>query len=127
MKKLFNVMLCSLVIALLTTVVACGDSHTHDYKQMVTHATCTERGYTTFTCACGDSYVGNYVNSTGHAYNEIKTKPTCTQRGYTTYTCFCGDSYVGNYINPLEHSYSESIISAATCSQSGVITQTIIQ
>ena len=39
----------------------------HDYKTEVTAPTCTERGYTTYTCAhCGDSYIGTYVKALGH-------------------------------------------------------------
>ena len=37
---------------------------------MVTDPTCTEQGYTTYTCACGDSYVDNYVEATGHVYDD---------------------------------------------------------
>lgn len=33
------------------------DVHEHDYDAVVTEPTCTERGYTTYTCECGDSYV----------------------------------------------------------------------
>jgi len=36
----------------------CGDPvGEHSYTAVVTPATCTEVGYTTYTCACGDSYV----------------------------------------------------------------------
>ena len=37
-------------------------AHTHDYKATVTKPTCTERGYTTYTCAtCGDTYTADEV------------------------------------------------------------------
>ena len=42
----------------------------HSYTSVVTAPTCTERGYTTHTCACGDSYVDSYVNESGHAYDD---------------------------------------------------------
>jgi hypothetical protein len=42
----------------------------HDYEAEVTEPTCTEGGYTTYTCACGDSYVGDYVDATGHAWSN---------------------------------------------------------
>ena len=32
----------------------------------VTEPTCTEEGYTTFTCECGDVYTGNYVDALSH-------------------------------------------------------------
>ena len=44
--------------------------HEHDYEAVVTDPTCTEQGYTTYTCACGDSYVDDYVDATGHTYKN---------------------------------------------------------
>lgn len=38
----------------------------HEYNAVVTAPTCTEDGYTTYTCACGDSYVADYVDAVGH-------------------------------------------------------------
>jgi len=43
-----------------------GSAHVHDYATAVTAPTCTEQGYTTYTCECGNSYVGNYVPTAGH-------------------------------------------------------------
>ena len=56
------------------TCNVCGDSYTeviekltaHEYTAVVTAPTCTEKGYTTYTCVCGDSYVADYVDSLGH-------------------------------------------------------------
>ncbi len=72
--------------------------HTHVYTATVTPPTCTEQGYTTYTCLCGDSYVADEAAATGHSYTSITTQPTATTQGYTTYTCeVCGDSYVADY------------------------------
>ncbi len=38
----------------------------HAYTAVTTLSTCTEEGFTTYTCECGDSYVDNYVDATGH-------------------------------------------------------------
>lgn len=39
----------------------------HSYTSNVTPATCTEGGYTTYTCSkCGHSYIGNETNPLGH-------------------------------------------------------------
>lgn len=38
----------------------------HDYESVVTEPTCTEDGYTTHTCHCGDTYVDSVVEATGH-------------------------------------------------------------
>ena len=42
--------------------------HEHSYESVVTAPTCTEAGYTTYTCACGDTYTGDEVAATGHDY-----------------------------------------------------------
>ena len=46
------------------------DVHEHSYTTVVTAPTCTEQGYTTYTCACGDSYVDTYVDAAGHSFGE---------------------------------------------------------
>ena len=43
---------------------------THDYEAVVTAPTCTEAGYTTYTCACGDSYVTDEVAALGHSFED---------------------------------------------------------
>ena len=64
-------------------------SHTHSYKAVVTAPTCTEKGYTTHTCSCGDSYVDTYVDALGHAWDNgtVTKQPTATETGVRTYTC----------------------------------------
>ena len=85
--------------------------HTHSYEATVTNPTCTEGGYTTYTCRCGDSYIANYTDALGHDYDVVVTAPTCTEDGYTTYSCSgCGDSYVGNYTAALEHNWDEGVV-----------------
>ena len=66
----------------------------HSYDAVVTAPTCTDEGYTTYTCSvCGDSYVDDYVDATGHSYGdwEVVTEATCTENGLKTKTCGCGD------------------------------------
>ena len=45
-------------------------NHKHDYNAKVYTPTCTDKGYTTYTCECGDSYIDNYVNAKGHIDNN---------------------------------------------------------
>ena len=40
--------------------------HTHQYTARLTYPTCTEQGYTTYTCSCGDSYTDDYIPEKGH-------------------------------------------------------------
>ena len=70
-------------------------SHTHSYKDVVTAPTCTAKGYTTHTCACGDSYVDAYTDVLGHAWDsgKVTKQPTATEDGVKTYTCTrCGET-----------------------------------
>jgi len=46
------------------------DTHTHDYTAVVTAPTCSAQGYTTYTCSCNDSYVGDYVDALGHDWGN---------------------------------------------------------
>ena len=42
----------------------------HDYKAVVTHPTCTTKGYTTHTCSrCGDSYKADEISARSHWYD----------------------------------------------------------
>jgi ribosomal protein L40E len=146
-----------------------GTAHTHSYTAAVTAPTCTEQGYTTYTCSCGDSYKSDYKDALGHDYKNgactrcgakdpgvtpphthdykaVVTKPTCTQAGYTTYTCSCGDSYKSDYKDALGHDYQngtctrcgakdpgatpphthdyKSVVTKPTCTQAGYTTYT---
>ena len=49
----------------------------HHHNAVVTAPTCTAKGYTTHTCACGDSYVDSYTDALGHSYANGK----CTRCG----------------------------------------------
>ena len=67
----------------------CVEAHEHSYTAVVTPPTCTEKGYTTHTCSCGDSYVDTYVDALGHAWDSgtVTKQPTATETGIRTYTC----------------------------------------
>ncbi|MBQ8783016.1 MAG: Ig-like domain-containing protein [Clostridia bacterium] len=61
----------------------------HRYSSAVTDPTCTQKGYTTYTCPCGDSYIGDYVDETGHTPGEweITVPPTSLKDGSKQLTC----------------------------------------
>ena len=42
----------------------------HNHEAVVTAPTCTEAGYTTHTCVCGDTYTDSEVAALGHDYAE---------------------------------------------------------
>ena len=63
-------------------VVLDGETiHIHKYDEETVEATCTTVGYTTYTCPCGDTYIGNEVAALGHSYNYASfiKSATCTE------------------------------------------------
>ena len=87
--------------------------------------TCTEQGYTVYTCtACGDELKADFVPATGHSYEASVVAPTCEKDGYTNHVCsVCGDSYRDNYVDAAGHQYTDTV-TAPTCTASGYTTHT---
>ena len=102
-------------------------SHTHSYKDVVTAPTCTEKGYTTHTCSCGDSYVDTYVDALGHAWDngKVTKEPTETETGVKAFTCTrCGETKT-EVIPALSHEHSyKDVVTAPTCTAKGYTTHT---
>lgn len=88
--------------------------HSHTYSKTVTAPTCTAGGYTTYTCACGDSYVADKTNARGHTYTDTVVPPTPSQKGYTNHVCSCGYFYTDSYVDPIveEFPYTEAELAA---------------
>ena len=42
----------------------------HSHNAVVTAPTCLDKGYTTHTCHCGDTYVDTYVDALGHSFTN---------------------------------------------------------
>ena len=119
--------------------------HVHNHISDAHENTCTEDGYTSYTCKCGDTYSVAGDAATGHAYTETVVAPTCTDAGYTAHICGnCGDSYNTDETAALGHSFAEGkctvcgaedpdyhvhnyvdvITTPATCTATGVMTPT---
>ena len=101
--------------------------HVHDYVGVTTEPTCTEQGYTTYTCSvCGDEYIGDYVEPLGHDCTDFVKEPTCTELGYTVHTCTrCGEYTVDSDIEKLGHDYGEWVVTTEpTCIIAGEKTST---
>ena len=105
----------------------CVEAHEHSYTAVVTAPTCTEKGYTTHTCACGDSYVDTYVDALGHAWDngKVTKEPTETETGIRTFTCTrCGETKTET-IPKLTHEHSyKAVVTAPTCTAKGYTTHT---
>ena len=105
----------------------CVEAHEHSYTAVVTAPTCTEKGYTTHTCSCGDSYVDTYVDALGHAWDngKVTKEPTETETGVKTFTCTrCGETKTET-IPKLTHEHSyKAVVTAPTCTEKGYTTHT---
>lgn len=87
----------------------------HDYQAEVTEPTCTEMGYTTYTCSrCGDTYKGDYTDAAGHKPGDwiIDQEPTTDSEGSKHKECtVCGET--------LETEEIEKIYNQATTDSKG--------
>ena len=84
-------------------------AHEHSYEAVVTAPTCTEGGYTTYTCSCGDSYVADETPALGHTEEILPAvEPTCTESGLTEgkKCAVCGEILVAQeVVEALGHDY----------------------
>ena len=115
---------CNKVIVEQETVDALG----HKYDAVVTAPTCTEAGYTTYTCSvCGDTYTGDNVAAKGHTVVVDKAvAPTCTETGLAegSHCSVCGEVIVAQtVVDALGHKH-EAVVTAPTCTTGGFTTYT---
>ena len=99
----------------------------HEYDVVVTAPTCTEEGYTTYTCIhCGDSYKANFVSATNHE-GTTQIIPgydaTCTVDGLTdSIVCSaCGEVIKAAVVIPAP-GHTPVLVPgyAATCTEDGL-------
>ena len=85
--------------------------HEHKYDAVTTEPTCTEQGYTTHTCTCGDSYVDSYVDALGHKLGQWTTvkAPTCTEDGTQRRDCERCDHYETVTLDKLGHQFENGV------------------
>ena len=73
-----------------------SEDHVHNHISAVAEPTCTEAGYTTYTCACGDTYTVEGAPATGHTY--VRGICACGEKD-PTYV----DYYLIGYINGADY------------------------
>ena len=96
----------------------------HDWDDGVATApTCTEAGFTTFTCKrCGDSYDVEGEPALGHDWDDgVATEPTCEEDGGMLFTCKrCGETKLEDAIPALGHDWDDGkITKEATVDEEG--------
>ena len=83
--------------------------------------TCTDNGYTLFTCdICSREERNQPIQAQGHSYEEKVIAPTCTEEGYTLFKCKrCPDSYESaERVAATGHSMKQLSVSV-TCTTDG--------
>ena len=115
---------CNEVLKAQETVPATG----HSYNKVVTEPTCTEKGYTTYTCSvCGDSYVADYVDALGHTVVvDPAVAPDCTHTGLTegSHCSVCNIVLKAQETVPATGHKYDKVVTAPTCTEKGYTTYT---
>ncbi len=74
-----------IMIICITAVLSNATEHNHIYTVLYTaRPTCTEKGYTVFSCDCGESYEDDIINPLGHNFSKdiiCYKKATCLEKG----------------------------------------------
>ena len=121
-NRIIIIISAALVILLLILLLSIKSCHKHEYTSAVTEPTCTETGFTTYTCKCGDSYVSDETEAKGHTYSDWKVvkEATETETGLKEKTCIICNDKVTEEISKLSHThnYTETVVDA-TCTEKG--------
>ena len=114
-----------------TRYIAASESEcVHEYVAVVTAPTCTEGGYTTYTCSlCGDSYISNETEALGHSVvTDPAVDSTCEETGLTegSHCSVCGEILTAQEIVPATgHSWDGGVVTKeATTTEEGIMTYT---
>ncbi|MFI3141885.1 MAG: hypothetical protein R3Y27_06210, partial [Clostridia bacterium] len=104
--------------------LASTEVHVHEYTEEYTEPTCSEYGYTTYSCSCGSTYTVTDTETAlkAHSYTASSTviNPTCAEDGYTLNYCSCGAYEKTDIITASGHSYTaSSTVINPTCTEDG--------
>ncbi len=120
-KIVLSILACLMLICSVICFVGCED-HQHKYDEQITQPTCTEKGFTTFTCECGDTYISNYVDKTAHTEEWVVARDaTCTEVGIRHKECsVCKTILAFESIPAKTHTEVVDEAVAPTCSKEGL-------
>ena len=94
----------------------------HLHTPTVVAPSCTEQGYTTYICYCGDSYIDDYTDVIDHSYGDwYETEvPTCTVAGTDEHKCSVCDYKETRTVNALGHTEVIDKEKAPNCTEFGL-------
>ena len=113
-----------------------SSTHEHEYITKNTAPTCTEQGFTTHTCDCGETYVDGYVDALQHEFVNYTSdgNAKCEENGTETAVCSrqdCQETDVrveensalghqfGEYISDNNATYTSDGTKTASCERAG--------
>ena len=96
----------------------------HTLKESSVDPTCTEAGYTLYSCDCGYSYQSEFTPPKNHVFVSTVVESKCEESGYTVYFCNCGYSYRADFTPPTNHAYYVTLETKATCTTAGSVEHT---
>ena len=111
------------------TLYAVWKEHVHSYTQWPVAPTCTEEGYTVYSCNCGYGYTGNSVPALGHAWDggTVIKEPLENEAGEKLFSCIRCMATKTESIPALGHTHSyNSTTVAPTCTDKGYTTHTCV-
>ncbi len=88
MKKVLISSMLVILAGLFAICLGACDNHEHNYTTQIVAPTCTEQGYTIYTCECGENYNGDNVDALGHSFTDyVSNNATLEVDGTKTATC----------------------------------------
>lgn len=119
--------ICLLLGALcISCLFACTTAHTHKYEKAVYEPTCTQKGVTVFTCACGDTYAEESPALGHDVVVDEAINPTCDSIGLSEgkHCSVCNTVILAQSVVPaLGHELSDYVTdNNATCQRDGTKT-----
>ncbi len=116
-KIMLSFMMLTVVLFMATVNVSAG--HKHSYAKLYTvKPTCTQKGYTVYSCKCGKAYNGSEKKAYGHSFSKDVVcfkKSTCTEKGKAGRFCTrCNAKTDTVYLDKISHSYKNVTLKATT-------------
>ena len=113
------------------TCSVCGTPETHVCNFVAGETvdpTCTEAGYTVYSCTCGATENRDEVAATGHTELTETNPASCSAAGSTVVTCeVCEETLSTTVLPQLDHTWgTEGVYTNATCSAAGFTTFTCV-